>query len=88
MSEARHEVSLAMLQAEQAVLQAVAPLLAPHGVQAVIGAMSVVAGGLIAVAHAQGLLQGSVATNTDHAAELLRCGLHERVRKMLVEGAA
>lgn len=77
-----------MIEAEHAVLLAVGPLLARHGVQSVIGAMAVVAGGLIGVAHAQGLLEGSVAENTDHAAELMRCGLHERVRQALAGGSA
>lgn len=88
MSELRPGVTIAMIEAETAVLGAVAPLMARHGVQAVIGAMAVVAGGLVAVAHSRGLLQGSVAQNTDHAGELMRCGLHERVRLMLGEASA
>lgn len=82
------QTSLAMLQAEHAVLQAMAPLMARHGVQGIIGAMAVVSGGLVALAHRQGLLEGSVAQNLDRTAELMRCGLHERVRKLLGEGQA
>ena len=88
MSQAREGVTLAMIQAETAVLEAMAPLMARHGVQGVIGAMAVVAGGLVGVAHARGLLEGSLGQNLDTAAELMRHGLHERVRKLLGEASA
>lgn len=87
MSDVRQGVTLAMIQAETAVLEAMMPLMARHGVQGVIGAMAVVAGGLVGVAHQRGLLEGSLAQNVDSMAELMRCGLHERVRKLLGEAA-
>ncbi|MBS7792182.1 hypothetical protein KTR66_19440 [Roseococcus sp. SDR] len=65
--------------AEQAAALAVVPLVCAHGAQGAIGAVAVVLGKMVAGAHAQGLLEGSVAENMARIEALIGCGLHEQV---------
>lgn len=67
--------------AEKDAALAVVPLVCAHGAQGAIGAVAVVLGKMVAGAHAQGLLEGSLAENMGRIEALIGCGLQEQVRQ-------